>query len=59
MTAGSWLLGGRGVSMAFDKLDGAFCQNRILSLESFGCHSARAGDRAGYVAGEAEAIVAT
>ena len=35
MTAGSWPLDGRGVSMAFDKLDGAFFQNRILSLESF------------------------
>jgi hypothetical protein len=36
MTAGSSHLDGRGVSMAFDKLDGAFCQNGILLLESFG-----------------------
>jgi hypothetical protein len=41
MTAGSWPLDGRGVGMAFDKLDGAFCQNRILSLENFGSSRAR------------------
>jgi hypothetical protein len=41
MTAGSWPLDGRGVGMTFDKLDGAFCQNRILSLKNFSSSHAR------------------